>query len=176
MIQLAADEKVLYEVRKHWYVLFTDTFFVILLFLVPWGVMFGLDVLRVGITSSEGALIFFFSMLWLFITWITFMIIWTNYYLDVWIVTNKRIIDIEQFSLFSRDLSEFRLDRVQDVTIEVNGLLPTLLHFGDVHVQTAGASRDFIIKGVPKPYRLRDILIKEHDRLVEREPEKGGLA
>ena len=176
MINLGNDERVLYEVRKHWYVLLTDSLFVVLLFLVPWAVMFGLDVLSVDLTSDEGSLIFFFAMLWLFLTWITFMIIWTNYYLDVWIITNKRIIDIEQFSLFSRDLSEFRLDRVQDVTIEGKGLLPTLLHFGDVHVQTAGESRDFIIKGIPHPYRLRDILVKEHDRSMEGEPRRGGLA
>jgi len=163
-----------YEVRKHWYILLVESLVTSALFLVPWVVFFGLDSLNVELSNKEGTLLFFFAVLWLFMTWITFMVIWTNYYLDVWLITTKRIIDIEQFSLFSRDMSEFRLDRIQDVTIEVKGILPTLLHFGDVHVQTAGADRDFIIKGVPNPYKFRDILVKEHDRAAAEVSSKSG--
>ena len=172
MINLAEGEKVLYEIRRHWYVLFMESFIVAVLFLVPWMIFFGLSTIDVSLLSGESAILFFFASLWLFVTWIVFMIIWTNYYLDVWLITDVRIIDIEQFSLFRRDMSEFRLDRIQDVTIEVKGLLPTLLHFGDVHVQTAGEMRRFTIKGVPDPYGLRDKLIKEHDRAVN---ESHGL-
>lgn len=166
MIHLAEGEKVLYEARRHWYVLFVESFFTAILFLIPWAVFFGLDVFDVSLSGGEGTLLFFVSTLWLFITWMIFMVIWTNYYLDVWLVTNKRVIDIEQHGLFSRDLSEFRLDRIQDVTIEVKGIVPTLLHFGDIHVQTAGEGREFTIKGIPHPYKFRDALIKEHDRAV----------
>lgn len=166
MIELAEDEKVVYEIRRHWYVLFVESFFLILFFLVPWVVLFGLDVFGFSFSDAEGSLFFFVAVAWLFSTWLAFMIVWTNYYLDVWVVTNKRILDIEQHGLFSRDLSDFRLDRIQDVTIEVKGIIPTLLRFGDIHVQTAGEAREFIIRHIPHPYRARDILIKEHDRAV----------
>jgi len=166
MINLTEGERVLYEVRRHWYVFFVESFAIAVLFLVPWVMFFGIGALNAQLSSDEGSLLFFFGVLWLFIAWITFMVIWTNYYLDVWIITNKRIIDIEQYGLFSRDLSEFRLDRIQDVTIEVKGILPTLLKFGDIHVQTAGESREFVIKSIPRPYKFRDVLIKEHDRAV----------
>lgn len=166
MIHLAEDEKVLYEVRRHWYVLLAESFMIALLFLVPWVAFFGLDILSVELSTDEGSLLFFFGMLWLFVTWMVFMVVWTNYYLDVWIITDRRIIDIEQYGLFSRDMSEFRLDRIQDVTIEVKGILPTLLHFGNVHVQTAGEAKEFVIKAIPHPYKFRDALVKEHDRAV----------
>lgn len=166
MIELAKGEKVVYEIRRHWYVLFIESGLLIIIFLVPWFVFLGIDVVGLSIDNTEGALLFFISTAWLFFTWIAFIIAWTNYYLDVWVVTNERILDIEQYSLFSRDVSEFRLDRIQDVTIEVKGILPTLLHFGTVHVQTAGEAREFIINGVPDPYKVRDALIKEHDRAV----------
>lgn len=176
MISLAEGEKVLYEVRKHWYVLFMESLVVTVFFLVPWFIFFGLNALDVSLLKGEGVILFFFSALWLFVTWIIFMIIWTNYFLDVWLITNIRIIDIEQFGLFRRDVSEFRLDRIQDVTLEVKGLLPTLLHFGDLHVQTAGEIRRFTIKGVPDPYGLRDKLIKEHDRAVDQSHGLNGHA
>jgi len=166
MIHLADDEKVLLEVRRHWYVLLAESFMVAILFLLPWAVFFGIETLSVDISTEEGSLLFFSGVLWLFVTWMIFIIVWTNYYLDVWIVTDRRIIDIEQFGLFRRDMSEFRLDRIQDVTIEVKGILPTLLHFGDIHVQTAGEGKEFIIRSIPNPYKFRDALVKEHDRAV----------
>jgi len=166
MIEFAKDEHVIYEIRRHWYVLLIESFFLIIFFFVPWVILFGIDIVGASLNSQEGSLLIFASAMWLLFTWLAFMVIWTNYYLDVWVVTNKRIVDIEQHSLFSRDLSEFRLDRIQDVTIEVKGLLPTLLHFGDIHVQTAGETREFIIRGIPNPYKVRDILTKEHDRAV----------
>jgi uncharacterized membrane protein YdbT with pleckstrin-like domain len=166
MISLARDERVIYEIRRHWYVLLIESFFLLLFFFIPWAVFFGIDVAGVSLSHDEGLVFIFLSLLWLFFTWLAFMVIWTNYYLDVWIVTNRRIIDIEQHGLFSRDLSEFRLDRIQDITIEVKGFLPTILHFGDIHVQTAGETREFVIHSIPKPYKVRDILVKEHDRAV----------
>ena len=174
MIELSKDEHVVCEIRRHWYVLLVESFFLALLFLVPWVVFFGLDTSGFSFSGGEGSLFFFASAAWLFFIWIAFMIIWTNYYLDVWIVTSKRILDIEQHGLFSRDMSEFRLDRIQDVTIEVKGILPTLLRFGDIHVQTAGEAREFIIKSIPRPYRVRDIIIREHDRAVVESHSRGG--
>jgi len=174
MIELANGERVVYEIRRHWYVLIVERFFLVLLFMIPWAAFFGLDVLKFDFAGSEGYLFFFISAAWMFFIWIAFMIIWTNYYLDVWIITNRRILDIEQHGLFSRDVSEFRLDRIQDVTIEVKGILPTLLRFGDIHVQTAGEAREFVIKSIPHPYKVRDILIKHHDRAVVESRGKVG--
>ncbi|MBT5503388.1 hypothetical protein HN858_02985 [Candidatus Falkowbacteria bacterium] len=72
-----------------------------------------------------------------------------DYYLDVWIVTNQRIINIEQKGLFSRIVSEKDLGQMQDITSEVDGFWATLLNFGNVHIQTAGEKERFVFKQVP---------------------------
>ena len=41
----------------------------------------------------------------------------------MWIITNDRILDIEQHGLFARTVSELRLHRVQDVTAEIKALI-----------------------------------------------------
>jgi len=64
---------------------------------------------------------------------------WFTWYNDVYILTNEKIINIEQNSLFHRTVSETTWDKVQDVTFEVKGVLSTLFDFGSIHVQTAGA-------------------------------------
>lgn len=149
--------------------------FLILLAILP---LIGLGVLGLFSASEQLFLLLIaLSAGWFAVLWTVFFIVWTNYYLDVWIVTDHRIVDIEQFSLFSRDVSEFRLDRVQDLTVEVKGILPTLLNFGDLHVQTAGMHHQFHINDVENPYAVKDRIIKEHDKAVQKahEHSHGGL-
>ena len=79
---------------------------------------------------------------------------------DTWIITSRRIIDIEQQGLFSRHVAEIPLSRVQDITIEVNGILETLLRFGTIRIQTAG-ERDFFINDVPRLQELKNIILTQ---------------
>jgi len=104
---------------------------------------------------------YFFSLLLILI----FFIDWLDYYLDVWIVTDRRIVNIEQRRLFNRQVSEQRIFRVQDVTSESVGLIPTIFKFGNVYVQTAGARERFMFKQVPQPEKVKQIIIDIHDEL-----------
>ena len=172
---LKEGEQVVFEIRRHWYVLFRESSVIILLALIPLFALGGYGYLELG---DE----FFLALLalsagWLAVLWTLFFVIWTNYYLDVWIITDERIVDIEQFSLFSRDISEFRMDRIQDITIDVKGVIPTLLGFGDLHVQTAGMHHEFHIREVPNPYEIKDRITRIHDRAVQKahEHSHGGL-
>jgi len=161
---LKAGEKILFEVRRHWFVIVSESALIALLALMPF-IALGASS-TVHLSTQLFYVILFLCAGWLLTLWSVFFIIWTNYYLDVWIITDQRIIDIEQLNLFNRVVSEFRLDRVQDITIKVNGLIATILGFGDIHVQTAGEMEKFLIKSAPKPYEVKDKIIKEHDRAV----------
>ena len=83
--------------------------------------------------------------------WLFFFANFIDYYLDVWIVTTDRIINIEQKGLFARTVSELKLYNIQDVTSEIQGIIPTLLHFGNVYVQTAAETERFIFKNIANP-------------------------
>lgn len=84
----------------------------------------------------------------------------TDYALDVWIVTDHRIIDMKQNGLFSRDESEARLSNVQDVTVITSGILATLFSFGDVTIQTAAARIEFEFQQIPNQIRVKAIILK----------------
>jgi membrane protein YdbS with pleckstrin-like domain len=92
--------------------------------------------------------------------WLLFFFAFVDYYLDTWIVTNMRIISIEQKGLFSRVISEQKIYRVQDVTSETNGILPTIFAYGSVYIQTAGEQERFHFEEVPNPDAIRDLIIK----------------
>ncbi len=97
----------------------------------------------------------FFLFAWLFL-FQNFM----DYYLDFWIVTTKRILNIEQTGLFARTTSELRLYRVQDVTSTVKGVFETLLDFGNVEIQTAGEKTHFVFEQIAHPTRVSKTILE----------------
>lgn len=167
MVNLEPGERVILTVRPHWFVLIRQTFGLFLLALVPLLLFFVPDVAsRIGVTFSFGPLTTFFVSSWWLLLWTIFMIMWTNYYLDAWVVTDRRIIDIEQYGFWNRKVSECRLDRVQDISAEVKGFFRTILGFGSVYIQTAAEAERFIMKDVPNPNGVKDAIFDAHPPVV----------
>lgn len=145
------NERIMLTLRRHWFVLFKLIVQTIIFVGVPVAFYLFLFVQAPELLDGQyvkplvtlGA-----SMYYLFI-WMFLFNNFIDYYLDVWIVTNERIINIEQKNLFHRTISEKNLDRMQDITSEVKGILPTFLNYGTVFIQTAGTTERFEFKQVP---------------------------
>lgn len=82
-----------------------------------------------------------------------------EFYLDNWIITNDRLIDVRQISLFARTIAEVDLYQIQDASSEVKGLFPTIFNYGNIYLQTAGPVPKFIIYNVHSPDKLRQEII-----------------
>lgn len=87
-------------------------------------------------------IIFLFSYIWL-----NFLL----YFYNVGIVTNKRILDIDFYSILYREVTETRLSKVEDITSRTAGFFGSLFNFGHVHVQTAGTETNIEFLNVPDP-------------------------
>lgn len=98
-------------------------------------------------------------------------LVWIDRYFDVWVITNKRLIDVEQKSFFNRVTAELELDKIQDVRVSVKGFLPTMFRYGNIEVQTAAAHRNFEIQDIKLPHVVKDVLM-ESARLYTREREE----
>src|SRR3989344_1398468 len=158
MIQLDQDEHIVYVARKHWFFFVAETASIFILIIAPFVAIFVL-------LEQEFFLVFLYaSMLWTAVFLVVLAYIWTDYYLDVWVVTNKRLIDVDQNGLFRRKISSSRIDLIQDLTVEIPGIIATISGYGDIHMQTAGQSREFVFKNVSRPENLKDIILKEHNR------------
>lgn len=159
VFQLYPDEQIVLELRRHWFIFFLETVFVVVLVFVP--IMTLVVLSRSGITDTNpiiGDLFVLASLTWYLFSWIVFFVLWTNFYLDAWIITDKRIIDIEQYALFNREVSEFRVDNIQDVTINIDGFIPTMLGFGDILIETAGEQKHCTIKDAPDPEKVKNLV------------------
>lgn len=170
MLALHENERVIATYRKTWVVFFFAGITAIVLVVGPM-ILFSLlpflSLTRLETLSREGML--FLLSLWWWGVWIGSFFTFVSYYLDVFLVTNERIMHIEQHGAFSRTIAELRLERVQDVTIEQHGVLATLLHFGNVRVQTAGESAEFTFRAIPYPVRVKETVMASHREAVLRE-------
>lgn len=169
MIKLEENENIIKVFRKHWFSIVTEFFIVILMVSVPLMLFFLLDNLLIfDLTSRNLYVLIFLYILYIIFVWIITAIMWINYYLDIWILTDKRLVNVEQKNLFSREVSSLRLDRIQDVTVEVSGLINTILKIGNIHVQTASAEQEFYIDSAGNPEEVKHLVMQAHNQEVEK--------
>jgi len=164
MLHLQEGEHIDLKARKHWFLLFRDSFGIFIVYLLPFiGWRFLTSQPGLSAPPLDPSLILFLVSTWTLLIWARFFTAWTDYYLDIWIVTGNRIVNIDQKGLFKREVSTLRIERIQDVTFEVNGIIATILGFGDVHVQTAGETEEFVIKGIANPERVKRKILEHID-------------
>ncbi|MEO6536905.1 MAG: PH domain-containing protein [Candidatus Paceibacterota bacterium] len=164
---LQPGEHIMITVRQHPFVLAMRLLPFLLLALVPdlFGMFFSFvghagGAQTSGLALSAGLTRFLTGFYWL-ILWIGAFTVLTKFALTQWIITNVRIVDIKQYGFFSREVSSFLLLRVQDVTTEIYGVLPTLIGYGKLNVETAGNIEKFTMDTVSHPQRIRDIIMDQ---------------
>ncbi len=167
-IQLDEDEEILLQVRKHWFILFTNVLGVVILAFLPlpfFAVAMSSKIVTSLIPVNDAFVVTLYCA-WLIIQWMVLFSIWTNYYLDVWTVTNKRLIAVDQKGFFARTIASFRLERMQDISVSVDGILATFLDYGTLEIQTAGEEDHFKVTGIPSPADIKALIINSSDNLM----------
>lgn len=177
-IQFEEGETLLRTVRKHWFILFGQCLGLIITLFVPF-ILFGIIAAKselIGQFAERlggidlGNILIFASALWGLMIWLALATVWTNYYLDVWAITTLRVIVVDQRGLFHRTVSSFRLERLQDIHVEVNGIIATMLDFGTIRAETAGHEEDaFVMYGAPQPQDIKSAILGHADQLMPKQ-------
>ncbi len=81
---------------------------------------------------------------------------WFTWYLDSYLITNKRIVRIHQKGLFSREVRETSYDKIIDITFKVEGMLATLFNFGHVNIFTTISKDPLILFSVSNPQEVKE--------------------
>ena len=76
---------------------------------------------------------------------------WLNYELDILVITDCRLIAVEQKSFLNRAVGETYLDKVQEVSFQIKGLFANLFDYGHILPKTAGSTSRFDMTFSPKP-------------------------
>jgi uncharacterized membrane protein YdbT with pleckstrin-like domain len=107
------------------------------------------------------SLLFLFDTIFLFNNWVL-------HYLHVAILTTEHFVEINQVGLFSRQISEMTLEKVQDVCASQKGLTNTMFNVGEVEIETAGELPNFIIQFVPDPNGVSQKIMETEETFCRR--------
>jgi len=166
LIKQKSYEHIEYVLRRHW-ITFVPK---ILLFLILLAIPVALYALVANLFPNLLTHPLWFPVLvlcasaFLLSVYLFFFMHFIDFYLDQWIVTNDRVVDIEQFGLFARTISELDLYSIQDVTTDVHGVFPTIFNYGDVTVKTASTNVNIVFRDIPNPNEVRRVLIELADK------------
>jgi hypothetical protein len=115
------------------------------------------------------------------LTLIVFMVAVFDFYYDIFIVTDRRLVDIDQEQIFYRRYAELLMENVEDVSSQVKGFLPTVFDYGSVEVLTAGAKPNFLVDNIRYHKEIASLILSlssQAKRGVEdykRWPEEGVI-
>ncbi len=102
----------------------------------------------------------FISSLILPILWSLIFYIVTQYYLTYWVITNRRIISAKLVGLFNIKYASISLDKIQDLTVFIKGILPSIYHFGNLRIQTAGEKGQFLLDQIQDPEIVKQVIFE----------------
>lgn len=174
--ELEPGEHVVLQARKHWFLFLGEllpyAIFAVIPFALPKLIVLAPPIAHyAALFEYKTVLMRAVLGVWLLVIWTSAWGSFTRYFLNVWVLTNQRIVDIKQHGYFNREVSSLFLSRIQDVTTNVAGVLPSLLGIGNIKVQTAGEDVEFVMHGIPRPEQMRDVILK----YVSTKPENTGV-
>jgi len=152
---LKEGEEVIRVVRKHWASFIWPVVKTFLVLVIPF-------LLSAFLFSNYIGVIIFF--VWVSIGLGYGLYQWICWYFDHFIITNMRIVNIDQKTLFARSVSESGLANIQDVTYEINGFLASLFNYGTVKVMTASNNDSLKMLAIENPKEVQEIIMELHNK------------
>lgn len=114
---------------------------------------------------------FVFFLIWYLVSIAYVLESFLTWFFNVYIVTDERIVDIDFYNLIYKEVSDANIDKIQDVTYKMGGVVRTLFNYGDVLIQTASEVPNFEFLAVPYPDKiakiLQDLRIEEQQEAIE---------
>jgi hypothetical protein len=97
-----------------------------------------------------------------------------NYYLDAWIITDQGIIDLNWVGWFHRQSARVLYSDIQGVSYEINGVLATLLKYGDISVEKISTGTAISLPYVHKPKIVESLILKNMEEYLHKKNIKNS--
>ncbi|MBI3231560.1 MAG: PH domain-containing protein [Candidatus Doudnabacteria bacterium] len=150
---LPASERLLKTVRQSEIVLMKPSLIVLGSVYLPWAFL-----IKYGLHVRFRRLLFLWTMM-IFVFAAYKYVLWL---INVYIITDKRLISINYKSIIHKIVLETPIDRIQNISSETKGLVKSVLKIGSVVVQVASLSQPIVLKNLKHPEEVKDFLWKTH--------------
>ncbi|MDD3474837.1 MAG: PH domain-containing protein [Candidatus Dojkabacteria bacterium] len=155
------DEEIILVTRRHWIAYVTHIFIAFIVPIIPIVLLFlssghpdiyGKGTIYIGL--------FVASIVISINIFVTALVQW---FYNVSVITDKRILSLNVVNIFQHKYTEILWTKIQDVSHDSIGPLNSLFDIGNVYIDTAGEGVDLILKFVPRPRDVQDVI----DNLVD---------
>jgi len=147
-------EKPLMIIKRHWIILVK-----LWLYFLLWLIFTALFYIFWNYAWAHLLVIIFWMIYSIFL-----YIEWLNHELDLYIITNNRIIWVDQVGFLNRKVSECNLWQVQEVWNQTKWLLANLLNYWTIKIQTAWNATNFVMDLAPNPINNSREILNEVDK------------
>ena len=154
LLRLRYEEAAQITWRKHWLFLLKRVYLALPSFLLV-----SAAILYTGVSSVLAryrfSLLLASLVLWMAaVFWLWWE--WEDWRNDVYILTDTKIIDVEKKPLFfAAESREAGLDKIQNVSSNMPGVLANIFNYGNVLIETAGPTGTFTFDGVGQPAEVQ---------------------
>ncbi len=124
--------------------------FLVFWFLLPFFFLFVL--FEEGMLGMSAFFVAFFVTL--FFLWKA-LFRWGN---TVLVVTDVRVVDIDQKGFFDRTVTEATYKQIDEVNYRVKGFIPTIFRYGTVRLHLSGTAADIEFRNIVRPARIHDLI------------------
>ena len=105
--------------------------------------------------GSWGVVLFFVWVVSGLVVLLRLYLMWER---TVFLVTDMRVVDYEQRGFFHRIVTEARFEQIDEVSVQVKGIIATLFRFGTLRLKLHGAAADIEVERVQRPEHLADLI------------------
>lgn len=150
------NEQIYYIFEKHPITDLPEWSMFLILYVFPLMWLLELSTKTTGIINSMLWIFscFYFAFLGLFL-----FISWTNDIFDLFILSDKRLIDVTQHGFLKRKTSIAELHHIQNASFTQKGAIDHILNTGTVEVQTAGNNPDLMMEFLRNPGKVTDLIL-----------------
>jgi len=130
------DETVIKIFRRHWLDLLPTGILSSFLIIFTLGLFIGHTFFSINKDLEKMIIVLESVFVLLAVTF--FYVKWALYYLTIGVITNERIVDVDQNNLLSRNTASATLENIEDISVDVTGFWNTFFNVGTIAVMTAG--------------------------------------
>lgn len=172
------NEVVLCFCRKHWIALFPHMVIFTMIFIVPFLLLaftpgetleriFSPSAYRVLAAVILAVMTYYFHR---------FFLRCFTYYLQILIITNFRVIQLDQTLFFKHNRDSIDLPEIQDIVIQRRGLFQTVLNYGELTITLSSAHATKVLSRIPNPeYYFRKINKTKREYITSRRVQKAVI-
>ena len=165
IFKLQDDETIVAKIGYHWIIyvgIIINGIFLALLPLILFVVGERTDFFVPTTVTLKGILLLY--LVWLLALWTATVAQLTVTALNQWVITNRRIVSVDQTGFFDTLIASWQYNNVIEVSAEKKGILQTVLNYGHIEIQTAGMADEYEqMANVPDPEYVRSLIIDQLD-------------